>query len=66
LADRLGVTNITIYRWLKAGKVPEPLRDRNGWRLWTEKEIKQIEAFAKKTLPPVRHSHVPPESQQTH
>ena len=52
VADRLGVTSITVYRWLKAGKVPEPHRDRNGWRIWTEKDFKEIEAYANKTLPP--------------
>ena len=46
VAARIGVAAITLRRWLLAGKVPEVSRDRNGWRFFTQKDIKKIRKFA--------------------
>lgn len=45
-AGLIGVAPITLRRWLLAGKVQEVPRDRNGWRVFTQKEIDRIRTFA--------------------
>lgn len=43
VAQILGVSLNTIYRWLKAGKIPEPYRNpENNYRIWTSEDIQQI------------------------
>lgn len=43
LAQLVGVSLNTIYRWLKAGKIPEPYRNPdNNYRLWTSGNVQQI------------------------
>ena len=51
VADRVGVTKDTILRWLKEGKVPEPKRDRNGWRAFTEEDLQVVVGFATRETP---------------
>ncbi len=46
VARRIGVHRDTLLRWLRQGCVPEPQRDRNGWRRFTEQEVAHIERFA--------------------
>lgn len=47
VARRAGVHRDTLLRWLREGRVPEPHRDRNGWRRFTDQEVARIERFAK-------------------
>ena len=35
VAKRVGVHADTLRRWVKTGKIPEPSRDRNDWRVFT-------------------------------
>jgi DNA-binding transcriptional MerR regulator len=43
VAASLGVTKTTLKNWLRAGKVPEPLRDpSNGYRVWSVHDVDQI------------------------
>ena len=43
VAASLGVTKTTLKNWLRAGKVPEPLRDpSNGYRVWRAQDVDQI------------------------
>ena len=43
----VGISRTTLFRWLTQGVFNEPLhRDRRGWRLYTEEEVKQIETEA--------------------
>jgi site-specific DNA-methyltransferase (cytosine-N4-specific) len=51
VADKVGVSKETILRWLRAGKIPEPDRDRNGWRIFSDKEIKEILRFKNQVTP---------------
>jgi DNA-binding transcriptional MerR regulator len=51
-AERLGVSPITLKRWLLSQKVAEVARNRNGWRLFTSKDIDRIRRFAEKRLLP--------------
>ena len=52
VARKVGVSAITLRRWLLSGKVPEVPRDRNGWRLFSESDIRRIRRFATGTKPP--------------
>ena len=42
---RAKITRPTLYKWLKEGKVPEVMRDRNDFRLFTLSDIKKILAY---------------------
>jgi DNA-binding transcriptional MerR regulator len=43
VAQILGVSLNTVYRWLKTEKISEPLRDvDNNYRLWTVADIERI------------------------
>ena len=38
-----GIGRATLFRWIKSGLVAEPsYRDRRGWRLFTEEDIRTI------------------------
>lgn len=49
-----GVHRDTLLRWLRDGLVPEPRRDRRGWRVFTGGEAANVAAFARSgaELPP--------------
>ncbi len=47
-----GISKNTLLRWLRQGKVPEVARDRNGWRIFSPRDIETITVFARKTTPP--------------
>ncbi len=51
VARAAGISKNTLLRWLKAGKVPEVARDRNGWRIFTEENLERVRAYATKTVP---------------
>ena len=52
VAKEIGVSAITLKRWLLSGKVQEVTRDRNGWRLFSRTDVDQIKLYATKTYPP--------------
>ena len=47
VASMAGVHRDTLLRWLREQSIPEPSRDRHGWRVFTEREAAAIVAFAK-------------------
>lgn len=47
VASKAGVHRDTLLRWLREHSVPEPRRDRRGWRIFTSREAAAIAAFAK-------------------
>ena len=51
VAKAAGISKNTLLRWLKAGKVPEVARDRNGWRIFTEDDVARVKAYAERTTP---------------
>jgi excisionase family DNA binding protein len=53
VAERVGVHRDTLLRWLREGRVPEPARDRHGWRSFVPNEAEAIERFARKTREPI-------------
>ena len=46
LAKRAGVHRDTLLRWLRMNLIPEPKRDRRGWRKFTLEEANAILLFA--------------------
>ena len=56
VAELAGISKNTLLRWLKQGKVAEPFRDRNGWRVFQQEDVDRICAFANKTSPPVPYT----------
>ena len=47
VAERAGVHRDTLLRWLRMKLIPEPKRDRKGWRKFTLEETNAIILFAK-------------------
>jgi excisionase family DNA binding protein len=44
VCELAGIGKSTLMRWLKDGVIPKPLlRDRRGWRLFTEANVKVIQ-----------------------
>jgi len=39
-----GISRATLFRWLKEGILKKSRRDRRGWRLFTEGEVKKLKA----------------------
>ena len=46
VAAMAGVHRDTLLRWLRKQEVPEPSRDRRGWRVFSAREAAAIAAFA--------------------
>jgi predicted site-specific integrase-resolvase len=42
VARDIGVSKQTLLNWLYAGKVPEPPRNRKGYRLWSASRISLV------------------------
>lgn len=40
----------SLYNWLKNKKIQEPVRDRNGFRIWTDNDLKIVLEFKNKRL----------------
>jgi DNA-binding transcriptional MerR regulator len=51
-AEQIGISAITLKRWLLQKKVAEVSRNRNGWRIFTPEDIRRIREYAEKTVPP--------------
>src|SRR5512134_2767145 len=42
VANELEVSKQTLLNWLYAGKVPEPPRNRSGYRLWSPSRVSLV------------------------
>lgn len=42
VAHQLSVSKQTLLNWLYAGKVPEPPRNRQGYRLWSPSRVSLV------------------------
>ncbi len=51
VAEMAQVHRDTLLRWLREGRVPEPARDRNGWRVFTLEEAQSIVQYAQGVQP---------------
>ena len=47
VASKVGVHRDTLLRWLRLQLIPEPQRDRRGWRVFSAQDIDGILRFAK-------------------
>lgn len=41
-----GISRATLFRWISLGILPESLRDRRGWRLYTRADLNLIRTEA--------------------
>lgn len=48
-AWRIGCSKSTLLRWFREGKVADVIRDRRGWRVFTQEDIKRIRKWAAAT-----------------
>jgi DNA-binding transcriptional MerR regulator len=46
VCKKVGISRPTLFRWLKRGLLINLHRDRRGWRLFTEEDLKKIQAEA--------------------
>ena len=49
--DSLSITRQTLWRWRCEGKIPQGQRFRDKQLLFTQSELRQIEAFANRMEP---------------
>jgi excisionase family DNA binding protein len=54
IANLVGVTKRCILNWLRDGKIPEPERDRNRYRIWTQRELSNVLAYKQQRRQPER------------
>jgi predicted site-specific integrase-resolvase len=43
-----GIGRMTLLRWLRDGKIPEPKRIRNGGlnaRIWTDRDVERVRKY---------------------
>jgi len=46
-----GTSKNTFIRWVKEGRLPDTeLRDRRGWRLFAEREVRELKTEVNKVL----------------
>ena len=43
------ISRSTLLRWLAAGVIKEPTRDRRGWRIFSEADVYKIRAEVERT-----------------
>ena len=48
VCQKAGISRPTLFRWLKRGMLHRLHRDRRGWRLFTEDDLRKIQAEANK------------------
>lgn len=58
-ANEIGIAPITLKRWLLSGKVHDVKRDRNGWRIFNEDDVKRIKYHAESTKNPPKQMSFP-------
>src|SRR5437016_1590852 len=46
VATMAGVHRDTLLRWLREGRISEPSRDRNNWRIFTPGEVDAVVQYA--------------------
>ena len=43
------VSRSTLLRWLKRGVIREPIKDRRGWRIFSEEDLNRIKLEVRRT-----------------
>ena len=44
ICSKTRISRATLFRWIKTGIVKNRLRDRRGWRLFTEEDVRKLQA----------------------
>ncbi len=44
VCTEVGISRATLFRWIREGILKKSRRDRRGWRLFTEDELKKLKA----------------------
>lgn len=42
VAEMVGVSKDTLLRWLRQKKIPEPVRDKNGFRVFSRTDLEAV------------------------
>lgn len=50
-AKAVGVSAITLKRWLLGGKIPDVSRNRNNWRVFSDADVRRIGHYARSSKP---------------
>ena len=50
-AKELGISKVTLVRWINQNKVPDVAKDRNGHRVFTDKDLERIKAYRDMLIP---------------
>jgi DNA-binding transcriptional MerR regulator len=45
---KTGISRATLFRWLKSGILERSVKDRRGWRLFTDDDLSRIEAESRR------------------
>jgi DNA-binding transcriptional MerR regulator len=48
VCQEVAISRPTLYRWLKRGILTKLHRDRKGWRMFTEEDLRKIRLEANK------------------
>ena len=43
ICSKARISRATLFRWIKTGIVKNRLRDRRGWRLFTEEDVQKLQ-----------------------
>jgi len=52
ILERVQISRATLYKWLNEGKVPDVKRDRNNFRIFSDKDIKNILSYKNMIIEP--------------
>ena len=44
ICSKACISRATLFRWIKTGILKNRLRDRRGWRLFTEEDVQKLQA----------------------
>ena len=48
VCQKVGISRPTLFRWLRRGILSKAYRDRRGWRIFTEEDLKRIQTEAER------------------
>jgi excisionase family DNA binding protein len=46
VCQEIGISRATLYRWLRTGLLEKLYKDRRGWRLFTEDDLRKLQEKA--------------------
>jgi hypothetical protein len=46
---KVRISRSTLLRWLAAGVIKEPIRDRRGWRIFSKEDLRRIRTEIERT-----------------